>query len=292
MLNFREINFEKDIEEIVQLINAGLDPSYTEDFFRWKHVDNPFGKSYGLLATQEGRIVALRMFMFWDFSSTNGNEKISAIRPVDTLVDKNQRGKGLFKKLTLQGLEECQNRYDLVFNTPNDNSLPGYLKMGWERLEHVNHFKLGVTNPFVKSLKFKTSYVNEINRSEHSQQLTVSSTLSTNKFLIWRYKDQVYKLASFELPGHYLIYRKSKINGMPALIIYEIIGKPELIGKMMNSLGKKKSVAFVYFYYKDFPNKSFLKVLDRKKPVVVYKNDTTHVSQELQFSLGDLEGKL
>ena len=34
------------VDQIVNLIKQNLDPGYTEDFFRWKHLDSPFGKSF------------------------------------------------------------------------------------------------------------------------------------------------------------------------------------------------------------------------------------------------------
>src|SRR5690606_29942836 len=97
-------------------------------------------------ATDNGKIVALRMFMFWKFHNSVENKSVIAIRPVDTVVDYNYRGQGLFKKLTLKGLEACKGRYDLIFNTPNENSLPGYLKMGWE-YKNPKYFKVGMILP-------------------------------------------------------------------------------------------------------------------------------------------------
>ena len=68
----------------------------------WKHYDNPFGKSYGLLARDKNIIVGARMFMFWEFRKAN--RVLRAIRPVDTITHPEYRGKGIFKKLTYKGL--------------------------------------------------------------------------------------------------------------------------------------------------------------------------------------------
>ena len=46
-------------------------------------------------------------------------------------------GTGVFTRLTLAALEELKIDTDLVFNTPNGKSLPGYLKMGWRRVMDV-----------------------------------------------------------------------------------------------------------------------------------------------------------
>jgi hypothetical protein len=54
---------------------------------------------------------------------------------VDTATHPRARGLGIFRALTLRGVEELKSQgVDWVFNTPNDQSLPGYLSMGWRRL--------------------------------------------------------------------------------------------------------------------------------------------------------------
>lgn len=131
MLTYREIDYKKDVSEIIYLLRTSLSDNHTEEGFLWKHYYNPFGQSYGRVACDNDNIVGVRMFMFWEFRK--GQQIIKAIRPVDTITHPDYRGRGIFKKLTLEGLEECSGNYDLVFNTPNENSLPGYIKMGWKR---------------------------------------------------------------------------------------------------------------------------------------------------------------
>ncbi len=54
------------------------------------------------------------------------------MRAVDTATDPAYQGRGIFRTLTLRGVAELTLAGDaLVFNTPNDQSRPGYLKMGW-----------------------------------------------------------------------------------------------------------------------------------------------------------------
>ena len=101
----------------------------TVDLFRWKHVENPFGRSMMLVAESDGRIVGLRAFMRWRFLS--GSRALSAVRAVDTATHPDHQGRGIFSKLTREALEVLRVDTDLVFNTPNDKSLPGYLKLGW-----------------------------------------------------------------------------------------------------------------------------------------------------------------
>jgi GNAT superfamily N-acetyltransferase len=123
----------EDEAEVLELLQASLGggPAGTRsaEFFRWKHIDNPFGRSLMLLAEADGRIAGLRAFMRWRFAT--GDREILAVRAVDTATHPDYQGRGIFSRLTLAALAEMQGDVDLVFNTPNEKSLPGYLKMGW-----------------------------------------------------------------------------------------------------------------------------------------------------------------
>jgi GNAT superfamily N-acetyltransferase len=102
----------------------------TEPFLRWKHWENVFGPSPVLVAEADGRVVAFRTFMRWALRV--GGHPVRAVRAVDTATHPDYRGQGLFRRLTLQLRDEMEHEgVALVFNTPNEQSRPGYLKMGW-----------------------------------------------------------------------------------------------------------------------------------------------------------------
>lgn len=104
----------------------------TADFFRWKHQDNPFGKSPGLVAVHEGRVVGVRLFLRWQFRV--GSRTLSAVRAVDTATHPGYQRQGIFSRLTMDLLErvEREDGVELVFNTPNADSKPAYLRLGWQ----------------------------------------------------------------------------------------------------------------------------------------------------------------
>ena len=122
-----------DEEAILDLVRVSLGEGAiprTLDYWRWKHEANPFGRSAVLVAQAEGRLVALRAFMRWMWRS--GGEAVPAVRAVDTATHPDYRGQGLFKRLTLRLRDEMNDEgVAFVFNTPNAQSRPGYLKMGW-----------------------------------------------------------------------------------------------------------------------------------------------------------------
>lgn len=125
---------EADLDRIVDVGAAALgwkagEPN--EELFRWKHVENPFGPSPIWLAEADGRVAGYRAFMRWELAGSLGR-RLRAVRAVDTATHPDFQRRGIFSRLTLQAVEEMKAEgVDIVFNTPNGQSRPGYLKMGW-----------------------------------------------------------------------------------------------------------------------------------------------------------------
>jgi GNAT superfamily N-acetyltransferase len=126
---------ESDEAAILELAAASLgwmpDAVHAE-FFRWKHAQNPFGASPRWVAIAGDRVVGFRTFLRWEFETPTG-DVVRAVRAVDTATHPEFQGRGVFTRLTLYGLDQLRHEgVDLVFNTPNVQSRPGYLKMGWQ----------------------------------------------------------------------------------------------------------------------------------------------------------------
>jgi N-acetylglutamate synthase-like GNAT family acetyltransferase len=201
---------EADIPAIVSLLKMSLGESLlpkSEQYWRWKHIDNPFGASPVLIAVTDHQLVGVRAFMRWAWSSSKG--RVESVRAVDTATHPDFQGKGIFSKLTKALLDESKKKkYQLVFNTPNSKSMPGYLKMGWEKagklpvsLNIVSPIKmlanLAVKNnqPLVQKKENDLSYflshknlpsLVEICQKTSSAKFTTAHTVSSLK---WRYQD-------------------------------------------------------------------------------------------------------
>ena len=186
-----------DISAILDVLKASLGETSskkTEEVWRYKHIANPFGESLVLVAEEDDEIIGVRAFMRWQWQK--GEQVYSAFRAVDTATHPNHQGKGIFKKLTLRALEIGKERGDhFVFNTPNVQSKPGYLKMGWEevdklkiQLRPINLLKLKS-----KNLDYETSgnedVIEELLNS-YFNELRAADRLFTPKdiaYLKWRY---------------------------------------------------------------------------------------------------------
>lgn len=106
----------------------------TEAFWQWKHHANPFGQSFGLYTWDEEAQLAtgLRLLLRWQFCRVDG-EPVRAVRAVDTATHPNYQRRGIFSTLTRQAIADLTAEgVDFIYNTPNQQSLPGYLKMGWQ----------------------------------------------------------------------------------------------------------------------------------------------------------------
>lgn len=126
---------DADLPGVLDTLRAALRETptlqWTDAQWAWKHVLNPFGRSIVLVAVAGGRVAAVRAFMRWRLTTPDGGE-LSCGRAVDTAVHPDWQRRGLFRCLNEAALEIARaDGVDLVFNTPNVQSRPGYLKQGW-----------------------------------------------------------------------------------------------------------------------------------------------------------------
>jgi N-acetylglutamate synthase-like GNAT family acetyltransferase len=192
---------DTDIPAIVELLRVSLGETLmpkSEAFWRWKHVNNPFGVSPVLVAEQDNRLVGVRAFMRWEWRQ--GDRVYRAVRAVDTATHPDYHGKGIFKTLTLQLVDQCREEgVDFIYNTPNAISKPGYLKMGWEeagRLKVHVRPRVAVTRKWAAFesrfalLPADLEQVCELTRA--NAPVPGDDDLVTNRslpFLTWRYAE-------------------------------------------------------------------------------------------------------
>jgi hypothetical protein len=104
-------------------------------FFEWKHDANPFGPSPAWVACAGGEVAGFRTFLRWELARPGAARPLRLVRAVDTATDPAHQGTGIFRRLTLGAVDAlAADGVDAVFNTPNAQSRPGYLKMGWHQL--------------------------------------------------------------------------------------------------------------------------------------------------------------
>ena len=243
-----------DLSEIINLLKSslgeGLIPK-SEAYYIWKHEKNPFGKSKVLLAKENGKIVGVRAFMKWQWE--NQSTSITAVRAVDTATDPAFQGKGIFKKLTLQAVDECKSENaGFVFNTPNTISIQGYLKMGWFSIGKMPLLiGPGSLIPRFYKEQFADKIYEQYNTEKVFQILAESWKVNAdavmfhtpiNKpFLQWRYHDcPIVKYGAVVEEGKFgIVFRLKKINRFIELRICEIWTEDDKMAGMAIKAVKK-----------------------------------------------------
>ncbi|MCC5803217.1 GNAT family N-acetyltransferase [Rossellomorea vietnamensis] len=179
-----DINSAK-INDFINLHNKVFQSNFNEQQYKKKYINNIYGPSIIVLSYVNNKCAGARAF--W----RNDLENLKAYQPCDTAVLDTYRGLGIFTKMTFRALEEID-KGAFVYNFPNDNSYPGYLKMGW-KLKDKKRYKL--YNP-----------------------LTDNKTIDKlpNKYARWLiegskevFNDSVYYLYT---GGHYYLVKKKKFN--------------------------------------------------------------------------------
>jgi GNAT superfamily N-acetyltransferase len=182
----------KETPAIIELLKNSLGESLmpkSEKFWNWKHIENPFGRSPVLLAYEGGQLAGVRAFMKWEWK--NKDRVFRAVRAVDTATHPAHQGKGIFKILTQQLAQQCKDEgVDFIFNTPNQSSKPGYLKMGWRSAGKLSlgfvpllNFSSAKTS-FEDTYKWNADLITQLSDKTNSIQLT---TNYSRAYLDWRY---------------------------------------------------------------------------------------------------------
>ena len=239
---------EQDIPEILDVLKASLGETSskkTETVWRYKHVDNPFGESLVLVAVENDKIIGVRALMRWQWKK--GEKIYSALRAVDTATHPEHQGKGIFKKLTLKAIEISQENGDtFIFNTPNHQSLPGYLKMDWKEVEKLK-IRVELANPlnWFNNEISKSYIVNNGCTKDQLFSLVLNYnalkagennlfTLKSPEYLLWRYENnplQKYEVKAdqdFYLAGYIKEHKLFKELRITEHIFYEDSGLQKL----------------------------------------------------------------
>ena len=113
--------FIDDFNSVQDMVFRG---EHTRELFRHQYIDNPYGASVLVVVYLDGKPVAARGMWRNDLQ---GKE---AYQPGRTCVLPECRGKGVFTEMTQRAVGIIPDDA-IIYNFPNPNSYPGYIKMGW-----------------------------------------------------------------------------------------------------------------------------------------------------------------
>ncbi len=127
---------DKFIEDFIKVEDIVFKNNYSKELFTQKYINNIYGESVVEVVYIDGVPSAARGLWRNDI---DGKE---AYQPGDTCVTEACRGKGVFTEMTKRSIALLPEDA-LVYNFPNQNSFPGYMKMGWKL---VNEYGFALFN--------------------------------------------------------------------------------------------------------------------------------------------------
>ncbi|MGD6856667.1 GNAT family N-acetyltransferase [Bacillus infantis] len=195
----------KDKDQVLDLLNRNfqiqehMKLNRDSEWWEWKYERNIFGKPIIYVAERNDKIIGVRPFWPWQLS--NGGQVLTCYQPIDSVVDKEYRGIGLFTMLTKNALVENKEKMDLVFNFPNEQSIRGNLKLGWTFVNKLNWYvKVNKFYTFYKLIKNYNGFEScslqaedlisedKIKKIDYSIDAgNIFRTIKSEEFLKWRF---------------------------------------------------------------------------------------------------------
>jgi hypothetical protein len=114
----------------------GLSGATPAEFFRWKHLDGPFGPSESVVAEVEGAVIGFAAYMPWRFRV--GDRVVTGVRGVDLAVHPAYRMRGV--SVALRSAMKFSSDVAFTWGNPNLESRPGGRKVGRRPVRIVTQF--------------------------------------------------------------------------------------------------------------------------------------------------------
>jgi hypothetical protein len=231
---------ESDLPEVLGALESEFGDTFDEVWYRWKHVSGPWGPSPAWVASDESGLIGVRFFLPWRFTVEDTSLKV--LRPCDTVTVPRARGMGVFSKLTRHATEAVRSDTDLLFNTPNEQSRPGYLKMGFVDWTSVSA-RVGLISP-------RRAVLTEARAPQAAWCREVHTELSES-FLGWRYRDcpslqyGSWSLESGDGPNG-LVARVRPWHGLRLLVVSEIWGEPANVTVLLAAVAHELGARLVW----------------------------------------------
>ena len=146
---------ERFSQDFRHVCSAVFKNDFSQELFDRKFMQNIYGPSVLVVVYIDHIPSAARALWRNDI---DGKE---AYQPGDTCVMENCRGKGVFSIMTKKSIAFLPESA-IIYNFPNPNSFPGYIKMGWKLLHDYNMRLLTSYKEYIKEhpVKMDDDYAN------------------------------------------------------------------------------------------------------------------------------------
>jgi len=137
----------QNIHHLVPLYQAAFDQSVSLQFLLKKYNTRPFGVEFiGFIAFASNGIAAAYYGVIPCFFKLDGKTVLAA-QSADTMTHPDHRKQGLFQRLAAKTYDLAREQnIQFIFGFPNQNSLPGFIKLNWQFLpDQLQVFTLRAT---------------------------------------------------------------------------------------------------------------------------------------------------
>lgn len=218
-MEIRLWEYGKDDDKITSFLKsaslAHKIPQKSEEWFHWKFEGSPYGKTILACAFDGNEVVGCVGIGFGQM--TYGDKSLSCALSYETFVHPDYQGCHLFTKLTKLAEEECVNQgVDVLYNFPNRNSLPGFIKRGWTKIR-LSSYKIKLCKPFKCLMKFKEMRKGFVSCDSNLENIKNTDIIDCGRFSQdgifipqWSKKYLEWRFLTHPV-GHYWIYNENDV---------------------------------------------------------------------------------
>ncbi len=131
---------EPAVLELLNVAFGGWPPRGADgtpsEFFRWKHLESPFGRSLMVVVELRGAIAGFYAYMPWLLSADG--RTIATMRAVDLAIDPRHRRQGI--SLALRSATTFPREVEFVWGNPNTASAAGGRRLGRPEVHGLRSF--------------------------------------------------------------------------------------------------------------------------------------------------------
>lgn len=235
-----------------------------DDYYNWKFMDSPFGKSILTVSEYKGEVVGVDNLWAWKLS--NNNELFGAYEACDAVVKEEFRGNRLLQRMREFGVEKArEGGASLMFNFPNEQSLKSNINFGYHFLGKLNWW-VRVINPVatasiyfnwdrkkadVVDIEFEAIDLqlldSLVERYSPSNLITIHKTKEFFKYRFIDHPLRSYGMISYndEIAA---IYTINFHNGLREMVVVDVVGNKLLARKLLSKViksAKRLNCAFI-----------------------------------------------
>lgn len=269
------------------------DAVFSKEWWDWKYLRNPFGEPRGWYTECNDEIVGLRLLIPNRFRM--GDDIYTGYQLVDTATHPDHGRKGIFSAMTKKAIEKIESENSFFFNFPNENTLPGYISLGWRQISDMNWF-FSITGHGAVFRKYRKG---EFRQPSMSQKKFIHNICTDwNETAInWRFREHPFNTYYSFNPSskEFVIYRIISVRGFKTAVIMlaQSSDYRALCMEFLKNLSKSGVPAVLYNGLNqgmiDFFSSRFIVLRTRSKMHYAMKNVSQELGCRLVLELADTD---